>query len=144
MKKLIVSVIALLLLTPAIFSQTKAGKVDTVKHTSLYACPQHAQITSSKPGKCPICGMNLTLSGKEQMKAAITKNYSCPQHVEITSHDPGKCPKCGKRLAFSSKEQMKAGVVKLYTCPMHPEVALDKDGKCPKCGTALVEKKAGH
>lgn len=142
MKKIIIAVVAFLVAAPAIFAQTKAGKIDTTKHTSFYVCPRHSQITSPTPGKCPICGMELTLSGKEQMKASITKNYSCPQHVEITSHDPGKCPKCGRKLERSPKEQMTAQAVKLYTCPMHPDVALDKDGVCPKCGSTLVEKKA--
>jgi len=141
MIRIIIAVVAFLMAAPAVFAQTKAGKVDTAKHTSLYVCPRHSQTTSHTPGKCPICGMDLTRSSKEQMKAAITKNYSCPQHVAVTSHDPGKCPQCGKKLQLSPKEQMKAETVRLYTCPMHPEVALDKDGKCPKCGSALVEKK---
>jgi transcription initiation factor IIE alpha subunit len=141
MKKFIVLTIAFFIASTALFSQTKAGKVDTTKHTTLYSCPMHSEVVSNKPGKCPKCGMDLNLSPKEQMKKEVTKNYTCPVHTEVTSHDPGKCPKCGKKLNLSPKEQMKAEVVKLYTCPMHPEVALDKEGKCPKCGTALVEKK---
>lgn len=27
----------------------------------LYVCPMHPEVTSSKPGKCPKCGMNLKL-----------------------------------------------------------------------------------
>jgi membrane fusion protein, copper/silver efflux system len=25
----------------------------------VYTCPMHPQVISDKPGKCPICGMNL-------------------------------------------------------------------------------------
>ena len=107
----------------------------------VYTCPMHPEITQEKPNKCPKCGMELSLSAKEQMKAKEMKSYACPVHLDVTKHDPGKCPKCGKKLTLSSKEQMKAEVVKLYTCPMHPEVALDKEGNCPKCGKTLVEKK---
>ena len=142
MKNVIIMAIVFLIVAPAVSAQTKAGKTDTAKHTSLYVCPRHSQVTSTRSGKCPICGMHLTISQKEQMKAAITQNYPCPQHTGIVSHDPGKCPKCGKKLQISAKEQMKAQITKLYTCPMHPEVALDKDGVCPKCGKALVEKEA--
>ncbi len=141
MKKIILLSIALFIVSSALFAQTKAGRIDTTKHTTFYTCPMHDGISMKMPGNCPICGMKLQLSKKEQMKKAVTKNYTCPVHLNVTSHDPGKCPQCGRKMNLSPKEQMKAEVMKIYTCPMHPQVALDKEGKCPKCGTALVEKK---
>lgn len=141
MKKIFTLVITFLVASPMLFAQTKAGKIDKEKHATYYTCPKHSDVVSDKPGKCPQCGMDLSLSTKEQVKAKVTKNYTCPVHVEIATHDPGKCPKCGKKLALSQKEQMKAEVTKVYTCSMHPDVALDKDGVCPKCGQELVEKK---
>jgi transcription initiation factor IIE alpha subunit len=141
MKKLIVLTVSVLIASTCLFAQGKAGKVDTTKHETFYSCPNHPEVTGHQPGKCPKCGMELSLSTKEQMKAREMKNYTCPVHIDVTKHNPGKCPKCGKKLNLSPKEQMKAEVTKLYTCPMHPEVALDKEGECPKCGKALVEKK---
>jgi transcription initiation factor IIE alpha subunit len=141
MKKIIILTVAFLVASTCIFAQTKAGRKDTTQHAVLYTCPSHPGVSSHQPGKCPICGMDLHLSGKEQMKAEVMKNYSCPVHLDVTAHDPGKCPKCGKKLNLSPKEQMKAEVMKIYTCPMHPEIALDKEGNCPKCGGALVAKK---
>lgn len=144
MKRIIILTVALLIASPCIFAQTKAGKLDTTKHATFYSCPKHPEVTGHQPGKCPKCGMELSLSGKEQMKANLFKNYTCPVHLDVTKHDPGKCPKCGKKLNLSPKEQMKAGVMKIYTCTMHPQVALDKEGNCPKCGKALVEKKQAN
>ncbi|MEP6724314.1 MAG: heavy metal-binding domain-containing protein [Bacteroidota bacterium] len=141
MKKIINVLIAILIAAPSLFAQSKAGKTDTMQHAKFYSCPHHPGITSAHAGKCSICGMDLMLSGKEQMKANEVKNYACPVHLDVTSHNPGQCPRCGKKMSLSLKEQMKAEVTKLYTCPMHPEVALNKDGVCPKCGKALVEKK---
>jgi transcription initiation factor IIE alpha subunit len=142
MKKFMILMIAVLTISSvSVFAQEKGGKKDTTQHSVLYSCSMHPNVTSDKPGKCPQCGMDLSLSNKEEMKKQVTKNYTCPVHLDVTSHDPGKCPKCGKKLNLSPKEQMKAEVVKLYTCPMHPEVALDKEGKCPKCGMDLKEKK---
>ena len=123
------------------FSQEKAGKKDTTSHISYYACPMHDSVKATKAGHCPICGMKLQLSGKEQMKSDVVKNYTCPLHPEITSNSAGKCSKCGSSLALSGKEQMKAGVTKNFTCPMHGDVASDKPGKCSKCGMDLVSKK---
>ncbi len=141
MKKIIILVVAFFIVSPVLFAQTKAGRVDTANHPVLYTCPMHDSVAMKEPGNCPICGMKLNQSKKELMKKAVTKNYTCPIHTDVFTHDPGKCPQCGRKLNLSPKEQMKVKEVKLYTCPMHPEVALDKDGKCPKCGTALVEKK---
>lgn len=140
MKKVIALLALVMFMTSTLSAQLKAGKTDTTKHLSIYTCDHHPEVKSDKPGKCPKCGMDLKLSGKEQMKADVIKTYSCPVHFEVTSHDPGKCPKCGRKMNLSPKEQMKAEVMKTYTCPMHPEVALDKEGNCPKCGKPLVEK----
>ena len=141
MKKIIALTVAVLIAFSTLFAQTKAGKVDKSPKYALYTCTTHPEVTGHKPGKCPKCGMALSLSKKEEMKAEQLKNYTCPSHTDVISHTPGQCPKCGKKLNLSSKEQMKAEVTKVYTCPMHPEVALTKDGVCPKCGKELVEKK---
>lgn len=135
---------ALSISTVSVFAQEKAGKKDTTQHSVLYSCTMHPNVTSDKPGQCPECGMDLSLSKKEDMKKQVTKTYTCPVHLDVVKHDPGKCPQCGRKLNLSPKEQMKAEVVKLYTCPMHPEVALDKEGKCPKCGMVLKEKKTDN
>ena len=90
---------------------------------------------------CPVCGMKLQLSKKEQMKADITKNYSCPMHLDVTSDKAGKCPQCGMNLTLSPKEKMKAEVMGLYSCPMHPDQTCDKPCKCSKCGMDMEEKK---
>lgn len=141
MRKIIITALSFLIVSPALLAQTKTNRKDTVQHLSLYSCPMHKDVTSNHMGKCPKCGMNLTQTGKEKMKSDVLKNYTCPTHLEVTTHDPGKCPKCGKKLNLSPKEQMKTEVMKVYTCPMHPEVVLDKEGKCPKCGGALQERK---
>ena len=140
MKKIIALTVAVFIASTCLFAQTKAGKMDTSPKYALYTCPTHPEVTGHKAGKCPKCGMALSVSKKEEMKADHLKNYTCPSHTDVTSHNPGQCPKCGKKLNLSEKEQMKAGVTKVYTCPMHPQVAITKDGVCPKCGASLVEK----
>ncbi len=134
-KILIMAVLTILSIT--LFSQTKAGRNDTTKHTVWYTCPMHDKVAMKQPGNCPICGMKLNLSKKEEMKMAVTKNYICPTHPEVVSDKPGVCSKCGMNLNLSPKEKAKLG----FTCPMHPNVNSDKSGKCPNCGMNLVVKK---
>ncbi len=66
-----------------------------------YQCPMHPEVISDKPGKCPKCGMNLELVGKEQVsgsKEKVKTEYTCTMHPEVISDKPGKCPKCGMEL----------------------------------------------
>ena len=131
---------ALTISSVSVFGQEKAGKKDTAQHTALYTCSMHPDVKMDKPGKCPKCGMDLSLSKKEEMKRQVTKAYTCPVHTDVISDKPGKCPQCGKKLSLSKKEQMKAEVMKLYVCPMHPDEKSDKPGKCSKCGMDMQEK----
>jgi len=61
----------------------------------LYICPMHPQITSDKPGDCPICGMRLVYKEAEKPKPAaaasgkITKYRSTMNQNEV-SDKPGK------------------------------------------------------
>lgn len=131
---------ALTIMTVSVHAQEKAGKKDTLKHATLYSCPMHDTVAMKKPGNCPVCGMKLERSKKEQMKVGVMKNYSCPMHAEVTSNKPGKCSKCGMDLNLSPKEKMKKEVMKMYSCPMHSDITSNKPGKCSKCGMDLKEK----
>jgi len=140
MKKMIIFTTVLLLSFAITNAQEKAGKRDTTTHVNLYACPMHPGVSTDKPGKCPLCRMDLNLSKKELMKTDVARAYTCPIHAEVVSDKSGKCPKCGRSLNLSVKEKMKAEVAKVYTCSMHPDVTSNEAGKCPKCGMVLTEK----
>jgi transcription initiation factor IIE alpha subunit len=62
-----------------------------------YTCPmpEHADVISDKPGKCPKCGMDLVAKKKEPVV-----KYTCPmpEHADVIMDKPGKCPKCGMEL----------------------------------------------
>ena len=71
---------------------------DDVAPATSYACPMHPEVTSSEPGTCPKCGMQLLPVRSE--KPTVT-SYACPMHPEVTSSEPGTCPKCGMKLVPS-------------------------------------------
>lgn len=103
MKKAIVLTLSFLIISVAIFAQPATGKKDTVLHVT-YTCPMHPEVTSSKPGKCPKCGMALVEK----------KAYTCPMHPDVVSDKPGKCPKCGMDLVEKRNVSNKKGKMKMH------------------------------
>jgi FtsP/CotA-like multicopper oxidase with cupredoxin domain len=67
---------------------------EDVAPATAYACPMHPDVTSSEPGTCPKCGMQLLPLRSDEPPAS----YVCPMHPEVTSSEPGTCPKCGMKL----------------------------------------------
>ncbi len=107
-------------------------------HT-VYTCPMHPDMTSSAPGKCSKCHMDLIASSKERMKAEVTGTYVCPMHAEIRSEHAGICAKCRSKLVVNRTGAK--GALSTYTCSMHNDVVGGQGGKCPICGKALAEEK---
>jgi hypothetical protein len=142
--------------------KSKEKKEQTAKTT--YVCPMHKDVTSTKPGKCSRCGMDLVAVGAAEKEGEVChckhgkdgkcepgckcgkcmnemKNegavYVCPMHPDQTSDKPGKCAKCGMDL---KKKEMGEKDMAEYYCPMHKDVTSNKPGKCSKCGMDLKKK----
>jgi Heavy metal binding domain len=101
MKKLIIFAVVFIAST-AVFSQTKAGRIDDTKHPILYSCPVKTAVIKNELGKCPICGMDLNLSPKEQIKVQTVRSTSCPLFVDLRG-----------KVNLSPKEEMKMKIVQL-------------------------------
>jgi Cu+-exporting ATPase len=61
-----------------------------------YICPMDPQVSESKPGACPICGM--ALEPEVPVAPQVRTEYTCPMHPEIVRAEPGACPICGMAL----------------------------------------------
>lgn len=118
-----------------ILSMAALAQADARTITDVTTCPMHPAVTNTKPGKCPMCVMELKKTAKK------AKACSCPVHSEVTSDRPGKCTKCGNDLLGSPKEKMKTVVMKMLSCTTHPYVTSDKPGNCSRCGMDLTKMK---
>lgn len=74
---------------PVVIPKQTGGK-------GIYYCPMYCEGDKiySKPGSCPVCGMNL----EKKPEAASSVRYTCPMHPEIIRDNPGSCPICGMDL----------------------------------------------
>jgi len=84
------------------FQQEKEKAKKAGTGSGIYYCPMHCEgeKTYSKPGDCPVCGMDLV----EQPKARMKTQYTCPMHPEVINNGPGSCPKCGMDLVPVEEE----------------------------------------
>jgi hypothetical protein len=65
MKKTIVALAILLAASGTVttsYAKLKHGKTKKHQTVKTYTCPMHPEVKSTKPGKCPKCGMNLELA----------------------------------------------------------------------------------
>lgn len=103
-----------------------AGKTATSKdeqhnhsHSKVYyTCSMHPQIREDKPGKCPICQMNLTkieLDEDEEdqvAESALEKDiWQCKDFPDVTSETEDICPVDGTPMVTKAKDNEAAKVV---------------------------------
>lgn len=70
----------------------------------LYTCPMHPQVIKDKPGKCPICGMDLVLKEANNeliVDSGITR-LTKPVNAQVIAAIPVISPEGGSRI-FSSE-----------------------------------------
>lgn len=88
------------------------------KSKVYYTCSMHPQIKEDKPGKCPICHMNLTKIEIDedddiQAVAVISEKtiWQCVKFPEVTSEAEDVCPMDGTPMVKKPKENKAAKVV---------------------------------
>jgi hypothetical protein len=83
-----------------------------------YVCPMpaDAEVLEDKPGKCPICAMEL-------IPVRIDTAWSCPNHAAVMRDKAGVCP-------IDKRELVQVIVAKHWSCADSPTVYLGDPGKC--------------
>ncbi len=100
-------------------SETKEEEKPKGKGTGIFYCPMHCEgdKTYTKPGDCPICGMDLV--EEQSLSAPTSEQWTCPMHPEIVKDGPGACPICGMDLVpmqpdLSSEEKTYKKILKKF------------------------------
>jgi len=99
------------------------SKINAAK--ALYHCPMHPFYTSDKPGKCPICHMDLVLTEEEPANdaaqgAAAPREFTLEQVLKMKPGELCMLHKC-----------------KMGNCLMVMTEEFARLGKCPHCGEDL-------
>lgn len=79
--------------------ETRAGH----KAGQLYTCPMHPQIMKDKPGKCPVCGMDLVseAANKELVVDGTIAQLAKPVNAQVLATIPVISPERGSRIYSS-------------------------------------------
>jgi len=80
-------------------TDAKRGQGGSASATDVggdWTCSMHPEIHQSRPGQCPICGMDLIPVARAQEPLKIkTVKYACSMMCVPPMDKPGKCPICG-------------------------------------------------
>jgi hypothetical protein len=83
---------------------TTAAEIAEQDGRLYYVCPmpEHVDILYDRPGKCPLCGMEMVPVRRQAGQIEETKPdyWTCPmpEHAHIRADGSGKCPLCGMSL----------------------------------------------
>lgn len=125
--------------------------VAQTRTTAKYVCPMHPAVTSSQPGTCPRCEMNLVAvspvkvahkrrkQAKRNWKPRRASQKSTAT-IAITTPAP---PRSVATLSTAERVRAFERIVPTYdyTCPMHPDIHQAQEGLCPRCGMPLTSLK---
>jgi hypothetical protein len=125
-----------------------------------FVCPMHADVTSTRPGNCPQCGMRLVARatqggqkttvrrkrGVNNRRRTVRAAPSTTQPTSSTTQEvasPDASPRSWDKLSTTERvrEMERLAPTYEYTCMMHPEVRQAQEGICPKCGMTLMSVK---
>jgi hypothetical protein len=81
-----------------------------------YICPMDAEVVDDKPGRCPICRMDL-----EPVRLDLA--WSCPNHAAVITTKPGLCP-------IDKRELVQVTVSKYWSCADAGNTRFLEPGQC--------------
>lgn len=99
---------------------------------AIYYCPMHPTYTSDRPGKCPICHMDLVKRESEpEPPAAAHAGHSAPEPAAMKTFSMEEFMK------LEPKEICLLHKCKMGQCVMTVTEDMARAGKCPHCGEDL-------
>jgi len=117
---------------PTATSQAAKPAAAAQAKETYWTCSMHPQIHESKPGKCPVCGMDLIEVEAEPVPSETPAAAETKEAPAMAGAGETAAP--AKREAAPEEESY-------WTCSMHPQIHESKPGRCPICGMDLIEVK---
>lgn len=114
--------------------------------TAKYVCPMHAEVTSTAPGRCSRCNMELVAVShggavaKRRRPVNVKRRAIAANRKTSPSPSPNGAPRSRRPLTAAERlrEMERLAPTLDYTCVMHRDIHQAQEGACPICGMQLV------
>jgi membrane fusion protein, copper/silver efflux system len=140
MRQLTILIISLLLLTSC---QQKAPDQHQsngpIAGTEAFTCPMHPQIVSEKPGKCPVCGMDLVPAKQASDEIMLTDAQIALANIKVENV---KLRPIGQSLTVNARvtlDQSRAHVVSSRIAGRIEKLYVEESGVLLKKGQPLFK-----
>lgn len=119
------TVTGLLIVLLAATAAAQGGSAPAMPPLSM-TCPMHPDIIEPRPGRCPLCQMEL-------VPVRLAMAWMCPLHEAVMREESGTCPLCRRQL-------VEVRIAMTWTCLAQPGIDRMEAGTCPD-GTPMVARR---
>jgi Cu(I)/Ag(I) efflux system membrane fusion protein len=139
MRSIFTFILSLILIACTKHGSNEAQTAHEHAASETYTCPMHPQVVSDKPGKCPVCGMDLVRANKERNSNDLMLSDSQIRLANITTQKVSR-KLIGQSVAINGRltvDAQKSEVISSRAGGRIEKLVIKETGQAVRQGQAL-------